>query len=262
MFGKNLKRKLNSNKGASLMTALLFFVMCATIGSIILAAATASTGRLANLVKKDQSYFATKSASDFLRDTLCPTNSDKRQIVLKIEIQDAEGVSSTKNVQILTDGGTYVDFADNQEILAQHILYMTLRDNFNIFDVKYMNPTYRKSTVSVINTDPERTKKVEYFQTVRLNITVNGDDNEPLNVNGNVYMNKDLDLFVILKPQIESEKDQNILNLWFYSTKKLEEAESITEDGKKNLTYIYTISWQNPVASKGDVPVEHVISTG
>ncbi len=54
------------------MVALLFFVMCATVGSIILTAATASSGRLKNLKEDDQGYFAASSAmncvSDLIRD--------------------------------------------------------------------------------------------------------------------------------------------------------------------------------------------------
>lgn len=61
-----LSRKLNNQTGASLMVALLFFVMCATVGSIILAAATASSGRLVNIRGDDQAYYATSSAAGLI----------------------------------------------------------------------------------------------------------------------------------------------------------------------------------------------------
>ena len=48
------------------MVALLFFVMCATVGSIILAAATASSGRLVNIRGDDQAYYATSSAAGLI----------------------------------------------------------------------------------------------------------------------------------------------------------------------------------------------------
>ena len=75
MLNKILKRKLNNNEGASLMVALLFFVMCATIGSIILAAATASSGRVKNLKADDQAYYVNSSAVNLLGDILSDSNN-------------------------------------------------------------------------------------------------------------------------------------------------------------------------------------------
>lgn len=43
------EQKLRSQEGASLMVALLFFVMCAAVGSMILAAASSSAGRISGL---------------------------------------------------------------------------------------------------------------------------------------------------------------------------------------------------------------------
>lgn len=43
------EQKLRSQEGASLMVALLFFVMCAAVGSMILAAASSSSGRISGL---------------------------------------------------------------------------------------------------------------------------------------------------------------------------------------------------------------------
>lgn len=43
------KQKLRSQEGASLMVALLFFVMCAAVGSMILASASSSAGRISGL---------------------------------------------------------------------------------------------------------------------------------------------------------------------------------------------------------------------
>ena len=41
-----VQRKLCDRSGATLTVALLFFIMCAAAGSVILVAATTSTGRL------------------------------------------------------------------------------------------------------------------------------------------------------------------------------------------------------------------------
>ena len=63
-------KKLKSNSGASLSLALLLFVVCAVVGSVILAAVTAGSGRMSKLAEMDQRYYSVTSAAELLRDTL------------------------------------------------------------------------------------------------------------------------------------------------------------------------------------------------
>ena len=65
-MGKVL-RKLQSNNGATLMLALLFFIVCAVTGSMILTSAGVAAGRLENMKRRDQNYFAVKSAVNMLK---------------------------------------------------------------------------------------------------------------------------------------------------------------------------------------------------
>ena len=66
----SVKNKLKSNRGASLTFALLLFMVCAVIGSVVLASATAAGGRTSGSYDYDQRYFAVTSAAELLRDTL------------------------------------------------------------------------------------------------------------------------------------------------------------------------------------------------
>ncbi|WP_130836547.1 hypothetical protein [Lachnoclostridium sp. Marseille-P6806] len=59
-------RKLESESGATLLMALLFFVLCAAVGSVILTAATIASGRISALAQSDQRYYNTASAADVL----------------------------------------------------------------------------------------------------------------------------------------------------------------------------------------------------
>lgn len=59
-------KKLKSETGATLIVGLLFFVMCATIGSIILTAATAASGKIKSIQKADQAEYTINSASDLI----------------------------------------------------------------------------------------------------------------------------------------------------------------------------------------------------
>ena len=51
-------RKLKSENGASLSFALLLFLVCAVVGSVILTSGTAASGRLSRLRDMDARYYS------------------------------------------------------------------------------------------------------------------------------------------------------------------------------------------------------------
>lgn len=66
-FGKRITEKLQSESGATLMMALLFFVLSTVCGSVILAAATVGSGRLARVKAEDHDHYAVLSAAELLK---------------------------------------------------------------------------------------------------------------------------------------------------------------------------------------------------
>ena len=65
-----LTKKLKQSRGSSLSFALLLFLVCAVIGSVVLTSASAAVGRVSENYDYDQRYFAVTSAAELLRDTL------------------------------------------------------------------------------------------------------------------------------------------------------------------------------------------------
>ena len=65
---KRIRKKLNSQVGASITFALLLFLVCAVLCSVIIVAATASSGRMGGLVTSDQRYYAVTSAAELLKN--------------------------------------------------------------------------------------------------------------------------------------------------------------------------------------------------
>ena len=63
-------RKLKSTSGASIVIALVYFLLCLTVGAVIMTAATASAGRINRVTDEQQAYFAVRSAAELLRDDL------------------------------------------------------------------------------------------------------------------------------------------------------------------------------------------------
>jgi len=63
-------RKLHSTSGASLLIALLFFLICVTVGSLILTAASASSAKTKDRYSNEQHYLAVASAARLLKDRM------------------------------------------------------------------------------------------------------------------------------------------------------------------------------------------------
>ena len=66
LLRRMMSAKIRSNRGASLIFALLLFLVCTVIGSVVLAAGTASAGRMSKLGESDQRYYSVASAAQLL----------------------------------------------------------------------------------------------------------------------------------------------------------------------------------------------------
>ena len=65
-----LYRKILSNRGASILFAMLLFMVCSAVGIVILSAGTAASGRLSELSTTDQRYYSVTSAAELLVDLI------------------------------------------------------------------------------------------------------------------------------------------------------------------------------------------------
>ena len=65
-----IKQKLRSRTGASITFALLLFLVCAVLCSVILAASTAAAGRMSKIAETDQRYYSVTSAAEVLTDLI------------------------------------------------------------------------------------------------------------------------------------------------------------------------------------------------
>ncbi len=62
--------KLRSGRGASISFALLLFLVCAVISSIVLVAGTSAAGRLSGMAKAEQRYYSVASTAKLIRDLM------------------------------------------------------------------------------------------------------------------------------------------------------------------------------------------------
>ena len=65
-----LKDRLSSESGATLVLALVFFLLCAVAGSVILVSGSGAAGRLADIKDDQQSYYSVSSAAKVLKSEI------------------------------------------------------------------------------------------------------------------------------------------------------------------------------------------------
>lgn len=100
-----VQRKIEDRSGASLSVALLFFLVCAIVGSILIAAASAAMGRMKNIEQGEQDRYAVDSAMELIAEkmgggevtftaSMFANNPDKRLLVQSITTGDDEDEDS------------------------------------------------------------------------------------------------------------------------------------------------------------------------
>lgn len=123
------KNKMRSESGATLMTALLFFIMCAVCGSVILAAASAAAGRMSRQQSSDQAYYTVTSAAKLLRDEIDGKSITVKKTVIETEQEAADGSGSSG-----TSGNPTYEYTPGTETVVkdavQHFIENASNDVF------------------------------------------------------------------------------------------------------------------------------------
>ena len=103
-----IKRKLSSRSGASITFALLLFLVCAVISSVVIVAATAVGGRASKMAEMDQRYYAVNSAAELLRDVL--------------EEQTVTVTTGTRTVSTVDQDGKPVEGTETSVVIDPEVL--------------------------------------------------------------------------------------------------------------------------------------------
>lgn len=82
-------KKLKSDKGVSLSVALLFFLVCAILASMLIAAATAANGRAASVIESRQDDSAAVSGARLIADQL------QKDVVIIVETAEIDKDNTT-----------------------------------------------------------------------------------------------------------------------------------------------------------------------
>lgn len=109
-----LKDKLRSGKGASITFALLLFLVCAVLCSVIITSAAATSGRLSNMAQSDQRYYSVTSACDLLKDLI----SDKTVTI--VDVTPEGGSASYYVLEGVTNGEAIANYSRYSPIGATY----------------------------------------------------------------------------------------------------------------------------------------------
>lgn len=95
-----IKQKLNSNRGASMIMAMVFLMFCLLIGGSVLAMATANGSRIENMAADQQEYYSQRSAVLMMADMLTGKNGKELQVMITYTTVEQDGAESVRSITV------------------------------------------------------------------------------------------------------------------------------------------------------------------
>lgn len=223
-----VKRKLQAQRGATITAALLFFLVAAVCGSIILAAATATASRVKNQAKDAQAFYAVTSAARLIRDDLMDSK-------WKLTLTETYGDDGTPTVVV---SGLTVDPTDT---FVRDLVASTFADNKLVIDSEIQITSDDLPTVYA-KADANKLKYNKAEESLKLNITLTnyGGDNK-------------------FDPASYKERDDNGNQLYWVSVElcsmRVPEMDNIVSDdrdatGKGTVKREIGLTWDDPIIRK------------
>lgn len=124
-MNKQILKKIKSESGASLVLAILVFLICALVGSTILAAATASSGTITSAWQNDKDVYTLKSTEKILEQSF----TDKTWKAVDYPSRDTNGkITAIPTSSTADDMYQYLCIQTFNEGTAQKTLKYTLSD--------------------------------------------------------------------------------------------------------------------------------------
>lgn len=90
-----VRKKLNSQRGASILLALVFFLVCSFVGAVVLGSAVTNAGKIKGQQADQQGYYAVASAARLIRDALAEVTCEGQEHFLDYSCNDADSPVST-----------------------------------------------------------------------------------------------------------------------------------------------------------------------
>lgn len=210
---KGIGEKLKSQRGASILLALLFFLLCAMVGASVLMAAASNAGRSRSSREEQQKYLTLSSALQLVCDELTAAEYTAKyefeSIVHTKKDKDKDGNEIEKEVYDYTEH-KYTMLPGNFQCGLSDIVLPLFKELEWIFEKNFNGPNEesgdpRKSFA--VDANVNVTEPVEHT----LTLTVNQDDkpglNEPVTVTVTLGKESTEKYRLSLKATLGSEAD-------------------------------------------------------
>lgn len=162
-----LKRKLRSESGVTLLMALLFFLLCALGSSVVLAAGSTASGRIAGLEQDQQAFYTVTSAAQVLQEEINGTSFTGKQETLGEKSITIPVYGSLSNLMNTAVESVYINGVPYEDTLTIRLQSMT--DTFGAVKAAFtMDKDYNISIALSLN-DAELSNKYQCVVTAKGN---------------------------------------------------------------------------------------------
>ena len=162
-----LKRKLRSESGVTLLMALLFFLLCALGSSVVLAAGSTASGRIAGLEQDQQAFYTVTSAAQVLQEEINGTSFTGKQETLGEKSITIPVYGSLSNLMNTAVESVYINGVPYEDTLT--IRPQSMTDTFGAVKAAFtMDKDYNISIALSLN-DAELSNKYQCVVTAKGN---------------------------------------------------------------------------------------------
>ena len=277
---KQIKRKLTSQSGASMLLAMVFLMFCLFVGGSVLAAATANAGRVESLKHNQQLYLSQRSAMQLMADLLKSTPESQLQLTIKDvtvtrtvpgENGGAETTASTRTVTFTIHGQDGVQKSAFQKLLYDFAVYKyQVKQGLQNSQLRFEHFDFAGVSYDEDNTKYTGFAKNTDSVTLQASLTVNSVAHEET-LRAKYAITEDNDFQITFLMNTEDGEEENAvpaeeagteateppveeighMNLTMNSYSSTGNTVTTVVDGVTTTTTTTVIRWDDPVISKG-----------
>ena len=249
---ERVRGKLHSRTGASMLIALLFFLVAMTVGAVVLTAASANAVRVKRNQQEQQKYLAVASAAELVKEDLKEESFTGIYDDVEEEIRSLEYDEEGKpHIKVSREYWKQFNSGDTK-VSTDSKLLSTCEDVFK----RIYDSTLPEGTRNRLAWSGELSNAVFKLNFSAVNIP---------NVTGELRVQAIGDwtygLTVVLQakePGEEEEPGSNITTIYFapnIKTEHRDEVKIIDSDTTQYITHhITTVTWAEPIITKGAQP--------
>lgn len=256
-MGQAIEKKLDNTQGASMLIALLFFLVAMMVGAVVLTAAFTNAGRVTRNRQEQQKYLAVASAAELVKEDIfsAPGGSftgGYRKIVTETVYTHSSTDPVTGEVTTWTTTEYDTDYQEETPITDNSLFLPEIKDLLNTiyFTTVPEGTGLRKAWTPTTDVDVELDFGAADMPTVVGSLKVSPDNNSTTG-----QRRYALTAVLGVKPEQEGDPSSYVSTMEFAPsvTERVQADEPVAVG---NITtyithYITTVTWGTPVITKG-----------